>query len=114
MVEESHIIPKIKPRFYSITNDPYMGRSQQKSKQLEIVLSETKYQKGDSYRYGLCTSFITNPSNWNSTEFKCQFSSSFRILRLPQAPSDESKIQNLVIIAHGTGVAPFISMLQFI
>ena len=25
MVEESHIIPRIKPRFYSVANDPFMG-----------------------------------------------------------------------------------------
>lgn len=27
MVEESHIIPRIKPRFYSIVNDPFEGRT---------------------------------------------------------------------------------------
>lgn len=78
------------------------------------MFSETKYKKNDDYRLGLCTDFLTSPNNLDSVEFKCQFSQSYRILRLPPAPVEEDKVQNLIILAHGTGVAPFISMLEFI
>lgn len=49
LVEEAHIIPKIKPRFYSIVNDPFEGMTVKKTKQLEIMFSETKFKKGDEY-----------------------------------------------------------------
>lgn len=113
MVEETHIIPRIKPRFYSVSNDPFMGHVQQKTKEVEIVISETRFRKEgeDDERLGLCTDFITNPSNLNQKEFKCQFSNAYRILRMPEAPAKTDKPMPLVLIAHGTGIAPFISIL---
>ena len=78
------------------------------------MISETRFKKEgeDEERLGLCTDFIINPDNLNKKEFKCQFSNAYRILRLPEAPNENEKPLPLVFIAHGTGIAPFISMLQ--
>jgi len=116
MVEETHVMPRIKPRFYSIVNDPFMGGSVKKTKTLEIVLSETTFKKNDEVRLGLCTNFLTNAENVSDSkvEIKCQFSSSYRVLRLPPAPADGEQPRSLLFFAHGTGIAPFISMLETI
>ena len=39
MIEESNIIPRLKPRFYSITNDPF-PQNEPKTNMLQFVFSE--------------------------------------------------------------------------
>lgn len=63
-------------------------------------------------KLGLCTDFLTNPENLNAVEFKCQFSDAYRVLHLPKPPAKSEPPIPLILIAHGTGIAPFISLLQ--
>ena len=59
LIEESKLIPRIKPRFYSITNDPFPN-NEDKTKILSIVFSSTHFSKNDNIYRGHCTDFLTN------------------------------------------------------
>lgn len=114
IIEESKVVPYIKPRFYSIVNDPFPNGADT-TKRLEFAFSLTKFEKYNQERLGLCTQFLTDERNLNNekVEIKSQFSQVYRILRMPTfTPADAGKTQHIIMIAHGTGIAPFISMLQ--
>jgi sulfite reductase alpha subunit-like flavoprotein len=74
----------------------------------------TKFNAADQERIGLCTQFLTSPENLKNekVEIKCQFSSVYRVLKLPMPLPEANSVQPIVMIAHGTGIAPFISMLS--
>ena len=90
IVEESNILPRIKPRFYSIINDPFVENAE-KTKRLTFLFSETSFTKNDSTRFGLCSSFLKSSY---SQEIKCQFSQAYRVLKMP-----EFKKSKLIMIA---------------
>lgn len=53
---------------------------------MDFAFSLSKFEgKDKKERKGLCTEFLTNKDNFENenVEIKCQFSSSYRILRLP-------------------------------
>mmetsp|Transcript_16134 Transcript_16134/g.27286 ORF Transcript_16134/g.27286 Transcript_16134/m.27286 type:complete len:224 (-) Transcript_16134:390-1061(-) len=120
IVEESSILPKIRPRFYSIITEPFKS-DQEKTDRLEIVFSLTQFFKGANKgsssssshsALGLCTSFLSDPTNMSNpdVQIKAQFSSAYRVLKLP--PSLPSSTRNVLMIGQGTGIAPFLSMLD--
>jgi sulfite reductase alpha subunit-like flavoprotein len=71
-------LPRMKPRFYSIVNDPFPVAGIEKTKKLEFLLSRTKFQKNDQECDGLCSQFLTSLAT--KEEIKCQFSSAYRVL----------------------------------
>ena len=102
MLEESHIFPRIKPRFYSLANNSSVNGY----KEMKIVFSKDAFTTNGTQKFGHCTSFLSDEANIGS-KVKCNFSTLYRVLSLP---SDQSA--HLLLIAQGTGVAPFISMLE--
>lgn len=58
-LEEQSMIPKIKPRFYSIVNDPF--ESSERANSLKFIFSETKFMKLGRTKRGLCTRFLSDP-----------------------------------------------------
>ena len=104
ILEESHIIPRIKPRFYSLANNP----AQNGYKTVKFVFSNEIFESNGVKKEGFCTSFLSNQANIGK-KIKCNLSILYRVLRLPDDNSAP-----LIFIAQGTGIAPFVSMLEAI
>ena len=82
LLEEPGIIPHIKARYFSISNDPFAEN--QWTKDLEIIFSETQFEAGKERRLGFATQFLTSADTiQNQTEMKIQLSPQTRILHLP-------------------------------
>jgi sulfite reductase alpha subunit-like flavoprotein len=99
LIEEAHIIPKIKQRYYSIINDPFKG-GVSVTDSLEIIFTKTKFIKNGKPHYGLCTSFMSDSENVGNPkqEVKIHFSSAYRVLKLPENSENDSTM-NLLMIA---------------
>lgn len=70
MLEEPSIIPHIRPRYYSISADPFEN-GKTFTKTLKFVFGETRLPKKDSL--GFCTEFLTSAEHMNTVEIKTQF-----------------------------------------
>jgi sulfite reductase alpha subunit-like flavoprotein len=85
LLEESTIIPRIKPRFFSVINDPFTGIGNidltSKGKDVELLFNLEMFQVADQTKLGLCTDFLSTVGA--ETEFKCQMGPSYRVLSLP-------------------------------
>eukprot|EP00347_Sterkiella_histriomuscorum_P000792 403374487 len=110
-------LPKIKPRYYSIINDPFYDKDQKELKEkgdiFEICLSTHNFEKNGEAKRGLASGFLKDliTADDTKTSFKLQFSQSNKIIFMPNIQYFEHK-RPIVMICHGTGVAPFISLLR--
>lgn len=51
-------LPKIKPRHFSISNDPFKGPSEHTSKHFRVCFTVHKFKTVSETREGFCTSFL--------------------------------------------------------
>ena len=109
MLEEPSIIPHIKPRYYSISRDPFKS-GETKTTNLKFVFGETHLPNEKQNQLGFCTEFLTSPATLNNVEIKTQFAPHSQILHLPERDGDRR--QNLIMLAHGTGMAPLVSIIE--
>lgn len=58
MVEEAVIIPRIKPRFYSVINYPFVN-GENKANELEFLFSLERFTKNGETKTGVCSQFLT-------------------------------------------------------
>jgi len=101
-------LPKTKPRHFSISNDPF-GPSQQTSKHFRVCFTVHRFKAHSGTREGFCTSFLRDMKVGEKA--KVTFSRSNRVIDLEDTEWATSGLP-IVMIAHGTGVAPFVSILQ--
>ena len=66
MLEEPSIIPHIRPRYYSISADPF-EEGKNWTKTLKFVFGETHLPNN---KLGFCTEFLTSPETLNTVEIK--------------------------------------------
>ncbi|TNV72834.1 hypothetical protein FGO68_gene17447 [Halteria grandinella] len=102
-------LPKIKPRYFSIVNDPYPGTD---SKSQTFLICFTVHKFGVDKAEGFCTQFLKDQMHsQDKAKIKVHFSHSNRIIHFDQDKWLHSQ-QPLIMICHGTGVVPFVSILS--
>lgn len=112
IIKEGRLIPRLKPRFYSITNDPF-PENESETDFLQFVFSEEGFEKNDKFYKGLCSQFLTNKkiAGAEDIDIKCQMSQAYRVLKFPTPIPDQKNPIQILMIGHGTGIAPFVSMM---
>lgn len=93
---------KIAKRFYSICNDPFKDPT--KPNTVKLLFTRHTFEVESDRRLGHCSQFLADFGLNKNLSFSIGLIG--RILRLPADAS------NLLIIAQGTGVAPFLSILD--
>ncbi|TNV80606.1 hypothetical protein FGO68_gene3840 [Halteria grandinella] len=102
-------LPRIKPRYFSIVNDPYLV-TDSKSRTFQICFTVHKF--GEHKMEGFCTSFLKDQMlSLDKAKIRVHFSHSNRIIHFDQDKWLHSQ-QPLIMICHGTGVVPFVSILS--
>jgi len=92
-------LPVIKPRFYSLANDPALTNYST----IDFIFSLNQF---DDVKVGHCSSWLSNEANIGS-KIKCVFSTLYNVLNI-QASDTSSP---LLLVAQGTGIAPFMSIM---
>lgn len=102
-------IPRIKARYFSIINDPFES-DPSNARKFTICFTVHKFNCGQAE--GLCTGFLRDQLvSAVKQKFKVHFSHTNRIIHL-DADKWLSGLNPIVMVAHGTGVVPFVSVLQ--
>ena len=100
-------LPRMKNRYFSILFDPYQGgESECDTLTLCFTLHSFKDQFGKT-REGLATTYLASCPL--GSEIKCNISKNTRVLKLPAQITPDTK---MLMICMGTGIVPFISMLD--
>ena len=110
-------LPRIKSRYFSILNDPFYSENkhQDKSKTFKICFTVLRYQKlkQEILEQGLCSTFLKNILDLKLFDhsFRVHFSAIYRVINLSK---EEwlTKGSPYMFIAHGTGIVPFLSILE--
>lgn len=95
-------LPSIKPRFYSLANDPAVNNYAT----IDFIFSLNHFTKNDHSEVGHCSAWLSAKSNIGS-KVKCVFSTLFNVLNVKTTDSSP-----LLLVAQGTGIAPFVSIMQ--
>lgn len=93
---------KISKRFYSICNDPFKEAS--KPNTIKLLFTRHTFKIEDEIRQGHCSQYLADFALNKSLSFSIGLIG--RVLKLPNDTA------NLLIIAQGTGIAPFLSILD--
>ena len=96
VIEEAAIVPRIKPRMYSIINDPFSDGSD-KGDQIELLFSLEKFEKNGKVQTGFCSRFLSLPQPENAAEIRCHMGPAYRVLSLPKVP--EGQVAPVVMFA---------------
>ncbi|CDW81838.1 UNKNOWN [Stylonychia lemnae] len=110
-------VPKIKERYYSIINDPFYDEKEKQvvetSHTFKICFGLHKFSVRGQNRFGLATSFMKDilVNQEFSRKIKMHFSHSNRIIYFPHKEYVQ-ELKPLIFICHGTGITPFISILE--
>ena len=100
-------LPRIKNRYFSILFDPYQGsESECDTLTLCFTLHSFKDQFNNT-REGLATTYLSSCPL--GSEIKCNISKNTRVLKLPAQITPDTK---MLMVCMGTGIVPFISMLD--
>ena len=94
---------KISKRFYSICNDPFKDAS--KPNTIKLLFTRHTFKINDELRQGHCSQYLADFALNKSLSFSIGLIG--RVLKLPNDTAT-----NLLIIAQGTGIAPFLSILD--
>ncbi|MDE1193212.1 MAG: flavodoxin domain-containing protein [Arachidicoccus sp.] len=92
------ILEPITPRLYSVSSSP----SGHGNTSVHITVSKNKFKVNDSFKYGLCSKYLSDFSINQELEFYVHPNNAFRL-------PDENK--DVIMIGPGTGIAPFRSFL---
>lgn len=106
-------LPKIQNRYYSMLDDPYFsaeeGKMSDQCSTFKICFTQHKFKNTfEKPQEGLCTGYLSQRCQVGD-EVRCHISKNTRVLKLPQQLIATTK---LLFICMGTGVVPFISMLE--
>lgn len=110
-------IPRIKPRYFSIVNDPYhfedLKKHHEKSRLFKICFTLLRFPKSSPTQEGFCTSFLKNILDMKDFErrIKIHFSTVNRVIHF-NSEGWTHKRTPLIMIAHGTGIVPFVSIFE--